>query len=149
PEVERLLRQAVRRRLESDVPLGVFLSAGFDSGLVAALAAQESGRRLVAVTAGTVGSGYDERSAAGLIADRYGLEHRPLEVPATSAAGLPALMAELGEPFGDSSILPSFEVARAARREITVALTGDGGDEGFFGYATFRGAHLAEYYRRL
>ena len=56
---------------------------------------------------------------------------------------------ELGEPFGDSSILPSFEVARAARREITVALTGDGGDEGFFGYATFRGAHLAEYYRRL
>lgn len=147
-EVERLLRQAVRRRLESDVPLGVFLSAGYDSGLVAALAAQESGRPLVAVTAGTFGSGYDERDPARLVAERYGLEHRRLEVPAVSAAALPALIAELGEPFGDPSILPSFEVARAARREITVALTGDGGDEGFFGYATFRAAYLAEHYRR-
>ncbi|MGE0352261.1 MAG: asparagine synthase (glutamine-hydrolyzing) [Gemmatimonadales bacterium] len=147
--VERLLRQAVRRRLESDVPLGVFLSAGYDSGLVAALAAQESGTGLVAVTAGTEGSGYDEREAAALVAARYGMRYRPLEVPALSAASLPLLLAELGEPFGDPSILPSYEVARAARREITVALTGDGGDEGFFGYATFRGVALAERYRRM
>ena len=147
PEVERLLRQAVRRRLESDVPLGVFLSAGFDSGLVAALAAEESGQRLVAVTAGTVGSGYDERSAAAIIAQRYDLDHRVLEVPALSAGSLPMLMSELGEPFGDASILPSYEVSRAARREITVALTGDGGDEGFFGYATFRAVRLAARYR--
>ena len=148
-ETEHLLRQAVRRRLESDVPLGVFLSAGYDSGLVAALAAQESGGSLVAVTAGTQGSGYDERDGARLIAERYGLEHRPLEVPAVSAAVLPRLMGELGEPFGDASLLPSYEVARAARREITVALTGDGGDEAFFGYATFRAAHLAQRYRRV
>ncbi len=148
-EVERLLRRAVRRRLESDVPLGVFLSAGFDSGLVAALAAEESGRRLVAVTAGTTGSGSDERPAARLVARRYGLEHHALEVPVVSATALPRLLAELGEPFGDSSILPSFEVARAARRDITVALTGDGGDEGFFGYETFQGVYLAERYRRL
>lgn len=148
-EVERLLRQAVRRRLESDVPLGVFLSAGFDSGLVAALAAEESGKSLVAVTAGTEGSGYDEREAAGLVARRYGLRYRPLEVPALSAAGLPMLLAELGEPFGDASILPSYEVARAARREITVALTGDGGDEGFLGYDTFRGVALAEIFRQI
>ncbi len=147
-EVERLLRQAVRRRLESDVPLGVFLSAGYDSGLVAAFAAQESGRSLVAITAGTVGSGYDERTAAQSIATRYGLDHHALEVPALSANALPALLGELGEPFGDPSILPSYEVARAARREITVALTGDGGDEGFFGYATFRAVRLAESYRR-
>ena len=147
-ELERLLRQAVRRRLESDVPLGLFLSAGFDSSLVAALAAQEHTGRLVAVTAGTAGSGYDERSVAGLVAQRYGLEHRLVEVPAVSAAPLPMLLAELGEPFGDSSILPSYEVARAARREITVALTGDGGDEAFFGYATFRGVRLGERYRR-
>lgn len=148
-EVEHLLRQSVRRRLESDVPLGVFLSAGYDSGLVAALAAQESGGSLVAVTAGTLGSGYDERDAARLIANHCGLDHRLLEVPAVSAAVLPRLMAELGEPFGDASLLPSYEVARAARREITVALTGDGGDEAFFGYATFRAAHLAERYRRI
>lgn len=148
-EVERLLRIAVRRRLESDVPLGVFLSAGVDSGLVAALAAEESGRRLVAVTAGTVGSGSDERAAAELVAQRYGFEHRCLEVPVLSAAALPRLLAELGEPFGDSSILPTYEVARAARREITVALTGDGGDEGFFGYETFQGVYLAERYRRI
>ena len=148
-EAERLLRQAVRRRLESDVPLGVFLSAGYDSGLVAALAAQESGRSLVAVTAGTTGSGYDERKPAAFVANRYGLEHRCLEVEPLSAASLPRLIAELGEPFGDSSLLPSYEVARVARREITVALTGDGGDEGFFGYETFRGVWLAERYRQL
>jgi asparagine synthase (glutamine-hydrolysing) len=148
-EVERLLRQAIRRRLESDVPLGVFLSAGYDSGLVAALAAQESGRHLVAVTAGTQGSGYDERDAARLIAERYGLEYRPLEVPVVSAAVLPALLSELGEPFGDPSLLPSYEVARRARDEITVALTGDGGDEAFFGYGTFRGVYLAERYRQV
>jgi asparagine synthase (glutamine-hydrolysing) len=147
-ELERLLRTAVRRRLESDVPLGLFLSAGFDSSLVAALAAEEHGGRLVAVTAGTVGSGYDERSVAALVAQRYHLEHRLLEVPALSAASLPMLLAELGEPFGDSSILPSYDVARAARREITVALTGDGGDESFFGYATFRGVRLGQRYRR-
>lgn len=148
-EVERLLRQAVRRRLESDVPLGVFLSAGYDSGLVAAFAAQESGRALLAVTAGTQGSGYDEREAAHQVAARYGLEHRRLEVPPISSAGLPGLIGELGEPFGDASLLPSYEVARAAREQITVALTGDGGDEVFFGYATFRAAHLAEWYRRF
>lgn len=148
-EIERLLRQAIRRRLESDVPLGVFLSAGFDSGLVAALAAQESGRRLVAVTAGTMGSGYDERADARLVADRYGMDHRPLEVPAVSAAVLPKLTVELGEPFGDASLLPSYAVALRARQEITVALTGDGGDEVFFGYGTFRGVHLAQRYRAL
>ena len=147
-ELEALLRQAVRRRLESDVPLGVFLSAGIDSSLVAAIAAQESGRGLVAVTAGTTGSGYDERPAARAVADRYGLDFRPLEVEAASAAALPLLLAQLGEPFGDSSILPSYEVARAARREITVALTGDGGDEGFFGYTVFRGVRMAAAYRR-
>jgi asparagine synthase (glutamine-hydrolysing) len=148
-DVERLLRGAVRRRLESDVPIGVFLSAGYDSGLVAALAAQESGKTLVAVTAGTTGSGYDERTAAELVARRYGLDHRRLEVAPISAGALPQLIAELGEPFGDASLLPSYEVARAARREITVALTGDGGDEGFFGYATFAGVRFAARYRRL
>jgi asparagine synthase (glutamine-hydrolysing) len=148
-EVERLLRQAVRRRLESDVALGVFLSAGYDSGLVAALAAQESRRPLLAVTAGTRGSGYDERNAARSVAARYGLEHRELEVPPLSAASLPRLLGELGEPFGDASLLPSYEVARAAREQITVALTGDGGDEAFFGYGTFRAAYWAVWYRRL
>lgn len=147
-EVERLLRQAIRRRLQSDVPLGVFLSAGYDSGLVAALASQESRRQMVAVTAGTTGSGYDERAAAGLVAERFGMQHHLLEVPALSASALPTLVGELGEPFGDASLLPSYDVARAARQSITVALTGDGGDEGFFGYPTFRAVWLAEWYRR-
>lgn len=146
--LEAVLRQAVRRRLESDVPLGVFLSGGLDSGVVAALAAQESPRPLVAMTAGTVGSGYDERQAARLVAQRYGLQHHAIDVPAASATKLPMLLAELGEPFGDSSILPTYDVARVARQEITVALTGDGGDEAFFGYATFQGVRLAAGYRR-
>lgn len=148
-EVERLLRQAVNRRLVSDVPLGLFLSAGLDSALVAAMAAQESGRSLVAVTAGTTGSGYDERAAAALVAQRYGLEHRPLEVPPLTASELPRLIDELGEPFGDPSLLPSYQVARVARQEITVALTGDGGDESFFGYETFTAVQWAARYRSL
>jgi asparagine synthase (glutamine-hydrolysing) len=148
-EIERLLRSAVRRRLESDVPLGVFLSAGYDSGLVAAIAAQESARPLVAVTAGTRGSEFDERAGARAVATRYGMDHHCLEVPPLSAESLPFLLGELGEPFGDPSVLPSYEVARAARRDITVALTGDGGDEGFFGYSTFGGVHWAQVYRRI
>jgi asparagine synthase (glutamine-hydrolysing) len=148
-EVERLLRQAVRRRLESDVPLGLFLSAGFDSGLVAALAAEEADHRLVAITAGTQGWKHDERDAARTVAERYDLEHHVIEIPPLSAGVLPLLIGELGEPFGDPSILPSYYVARAARRELTVALTGDGGDEAFFGYAAFRAVRLAEQYRRM
>jgi asparagine synthase (glutamine-hydrolysing) len=148
-EIERLLRAAVRRRLESDVPLGVFLSAGYDSGIIAALTAQESGRSLVAVTAGTMASSHDERPVAALVAQRYGLAHRPLEVPALQAGSLPLLMSEVGEPFGDSSIIPSYDVARAARGDMTVALTGDGGDEAFFGYSTFRGVQFSARYRRL
>lgn len=147
--IEGLLRSAVRRRLESDVPLGLFLSGGLDSGLVAAIAAQESRNRLVAITAGTAGSPDDERQLAAEVARRYGLLHDTIELAPVSAAPLPLLLNEIGEPFADASLLPTFHVARACRQSITVALTGDGGDEAFFGYSTFQGVYWAQRYRAL
>jgi asparagine synthase (glutamine-hydrolysing) len=148
-EIERRLRTAVRRRLISDVPVGAFLSAGKDSGLVVALAAQEAGESIRTFTAGTLGSPDDERGDALLVATRYATTHTEVEVPPLSAAALPRLLWEAGEPFADASILPSAAVAAAARQHVTVTLTGDGGDELFFGYRMFRGVQAGARLRRV
>lgn len=142
-ELEERLRVAVRRRLVADVPVGAFLSAGKDSGLVVALAAQEASGPLRTFTAGTTGDPDDERDGARLVAARYGTAHTEVEVPPLSATQLPALLWQAGEPFADASLLPSAAVAAAARSEVSVALTGDGGDELFFGYSTFGGVRAA------
>ena len=146
-ETARLLDQAVARRLVSDVPLGAFLSGGFDSGLVAAsMARQSEGVRTF--TVGTPGSEFDERALAASVARHLGTRHTALALAPTTAADLPRLLAEVGQPFGDSSLLPSYAVARAAREHVTVVLTGDGGDEGFFGYTAFQGIFAASLLRR-
>ncbi|HET7602737.1 MAG TPA: asparagine synthase (glutamine-hydrolyzing) [Gemmatimonadales bacterium] len=147
-ELESHLRASVRRRLVADVPVGAFLSAGKDSGLIVALAAQEHGGRLRTFTAGTAGHADDERAQARLVAERYGTAHTEVEVPPLSASNLPLLLWQAGEPFADASLLPSAAVAAAARADVTVALTGDGGDELFFGYTTFGGMRAAEAVRR-
>jgi len=147
--LEFLLRQAIRRRLVADVPVGAFLSAGKDSGLLVALAAMESSEPLRTFCAGTSGYALDERRGARLVADRYGTRHTEVDVPALSAAALPHLLAQAGEPFGDASLLPSAAIAAAARRHVTVALTGDGGDELFFGYSVFNGVRLARRMRAV
>lgn len=142
-ELEGLLRQAVRRRFIADVPVGAFLSAGKDSGLVVALAAEESHGPLHTFSAGTIGYEHDERAAARSVAERYGTLHTEVEVPPLTASALPQLLGQIGQPFGDASLLPSAAIAAAARRHVTVALTGDGGDELFFGYSVFNGVRLA------
>ncbi len=148
-EIESLLRDAVRRRLVADVPVGAFLSAGIDSGIVTSLMAEESGAAILTFSAGTTGDPRDERAAARTVAERLGTRHTEVEVPPLSAAELPRLLWQAGEPFGDASLLPSARVAAAARSHVAAALTGDGGDELFFGYSTFRGVRLAERVRRL
>ncbi len=146
-ESSRLLDQAVERRLVADVPLGAFLSGGFDSGLVVASMARQR-PRVRTFTAGTPGSAFDERALAQQVAQRWATEHTDLALAATNAQSLPLLLADVGQPFGDSSLLPSYEVARAARQHVTVVLTGDGGDESFLGYTAFQGILAADMLRR-
>ena len=148
-ELEHLLRQAVRRRFVADVPVGAFLSAGKDSGLVTALAAGESPGTLRTFSAGTSGYEHDERPAARLVAERFHTRHMEVEVPPLSASALPGLLRQAGEPFADASLLPSAAIAAAARPYVTVVLTGDGGDELFYGYSIFNGVRAASCARRI
>lgn len=143
-ELERLdalLTAAVERRLESEVPLGVFLSAGIDSCLVTALAAKRASGPLRTYTVGFEGvAGKDDECAgARLVADMYGTRHEEIVVPGADRDTIDRVLTAAGEPFGDSSVLPSHLVCRHARPSVTVALTGDGGDESFCGY---RHVHL-------
>jgi asparagine synthase (glutamine-hydrolysing) len=140
-----LLREAVRKRLTADVPLGVLLSGGLDSSVVAALAARESGAPLRTFTVGFEGDAvFDERAHARRVADHLGARHHDSVVRPHAAALLDTLLRHHDEPFGDSSALPTYLLAQEARREVTVALNGDGGDEAFAGYERFHAALAAE-----
>jgi asparagine synthase (glutamine-hydrolysing) len=129
------LDNAVRRQRIADVPLGVFLSGGVDSPLVTAVARAQTGPDLKAFTIGNPGWGQDESSEASAYAQRLGVDHRLYPVSGAEAlAAIGQVMAAQYEPLGDFSILPTLLVSRYARPEVTVALSGDGGDELFFGY---------------
>lgn len=129
-----LLLDAVRIRLRSDVPLGVFLSGGIDSGLVAALAAHAGGQPPLALTAGFVEEDADETALASATARHLGLEHRVVVQRPGGLADLDRLAWFFDEPFGDPSALPAFTLCEAAAQHATVFLSGDGGDETFGGY---------------
>jgi asparagine synthase (glutamine-hydrolysing) len=133
-EIRRRLDEAVRLRLGSDVPLGCFLSGGIDSTAVATTAAKlRSGLRTFSV--GYADSRYDERRFARLVADRLGTIHEELIVSADDASGLLQRLGDvIDEPVADMSFVPLHLLSCAARRTVTVALTGDGGDELFAGY---------------
>lgn len=147
-----LIAAAVRGRLDADVPVGVFLSGGVDSGLVAAIArecraATGAGREpLVALTVRVPWEGYDESGLAGATAAALGMSHQVLECRPDAAADLERLIAGLGVPLSDSSLLPTYWVSRAAAERVKVALGGDGGDEVFGGYERHVGA---KWLRRL
>lgn len=133
-EAEVLLLQAVGTRLQADVPVGVFLSGGFDSALVTAYAAKAAPNPIHTFTVRMDGSSLDESRQALRIARHFGTDHHELRVDALSLKILEELLVLVDEPIGDSSVLPSFLVSRLARKHITVALGGDGGDEVFGGY---------------
>ncbi|HET7291003.1 MAG TPA: asparagine synthase (glutamine-hydrolyzing) [Vicinamibacteria bacterium] len=143
--VLELLTAAVRRRLIADVPLGLLLSGGVDSGAVAALMARLAPGKLKTFTVGFEGAlAYDEREPAARVARHVGSEHHASVVEAHAAGLVETLLHHHDEPFGDSSALPTYLVAREARRHVTVAINGDGGDETFAGYERFHAAVLAD-----
>jgi asparagine synthase (glutamine-hydrolysing) len=141
-EVRRLVDRSVAKRLMSDVPLGVFLSGGLDSSvIVASMAAQSA--RIRTFTIGFDERDYSEISHARRIAERFGTEHHELIVRPDALEVLPTLVRHYGEPYADSSAVPTFYLARMAREHVTVALGGDGGDELFGGYRRYRAMQLA------
>jgi asparagine synthase (glutamine-hydrolysing) len=132
-EAEHALRAAVALRMEADVPVGCFLSGGIDSSLIAAFAKPHA-PQLSTFTVRMPDARYDESREAAAIARYLGTQHHELACEGDAASDLQRLISLLGAPFGDSSLLPTHWVARAARQHCKVCLTGDGGDELFVGY---------------
>jgi asparagine synthase (glutamine-hydrolysing) len=149
-EFEERSREAVRARLISDVPLGLFFSGGVDSSYVLAQMLAAGATPVETFSIGFPDSRYDERGPARAIAQRLGSVHHEALVEATDLVELlPRLVQHYGEPFADSSAVPSFYLARMARERITVALTGEGGDELFGGYYRHQAARVAAHMDRL
>ncbi|HEV8357813.1 MAG TPA: asparagine synthase (glutamine-hydrolyzing), partial [Gemmatimonadales bacterium] len=139
-EVDRLLHDAVRVRLRSDVPQGVFLSGGIDSSLVSAVAVREWKARVETFSMTFAEPDFDESAHAGEVAGRLGTRHHALPGSRDLMDLLPDYVRHFGEPFGDSSALNVWRLSEATRRHVTVVMGGDGGDEGFAGYDWYRTA---------
>jgi asparagine synthase (glutamine-hydrolysing) len=150
-EIRRLLYEAIKRRLISDVPLGIFLSGGIDSSSIAAFAVKAgAGEKIKSFSIGFEEESYDETFYSKQIASLLGTEHLLTVLSIEEAKILiPEIANMLDEPMGDSSIVPTFLLCREARKHVTVALGGDGADELFAGYDPFRALRLAELFSRL
>ena len=144
-----ILREAVRVRLMSEVPLGAFLSGGIDSSTVVALMSQESSAPVKTFSIGFEEQDFSELHHARRVAEHVGADHHEFIVRPDAMEVLPLLVEHYGEPYADSSAIPTYYVARETRKHVTVALNGDGGDESFAGYERYAAMRLAERYHRL
>jgi asparagine synthase (glutamine-hydrolysing) len=133
-DIDATLRRAVHDRLESEVPLGAFLSGGIDSGLVVSYMAEALGDRLVTATVGFGDAAHNELEAAALVAAHFNSRHHASTIKPELSEVIDSVTSHLGEPLADSSAIPTWYVSREARRHVTVALSGDGGDESWAGY---------------
>ena len=148
-QLRETMTSAVRLRLESDVPVGAFLSGGVDSSLVVALMQQLSDQRVKTFSIGFGVAEYDETPYARQVARHLGTDHHEFRVEADAVKILPRLAWHFDEPFGDSSAIPTYYVAQMTRQHVKVALTGDGGDELFAGYPRYQAVALAAPLDRL
>ncbi|MGE3910500.1 MAG: asparagine synthase (glutamine-hydrolyzing) [Chloroflexota bacterium] len=149
-QIRTVFDESVRIRLRSDVPVGVFLSGGIDSGLVTASAARAAVDPLQSFSIGFADERFDERPLARLVAEQYGTRHTEVEVDLAAEVRHPedlltGLVSRYDQPYADSSAIPSYVVAREARKHLKVVMTGDGGDEIFAGYRRYSAALLAEW----
>ena len=149
-ELRSRLESAVRRRLISDVPLGAFLSGGIDSSAVVGIMSQELDQPVQTFTIGFEDQdGYDERPFASLVAKRHAADHHEFVVHPDAVDLVERLVWHHDQPFGDSSAIPTFLLSEVTRRHVTVALSGDGGDELFAGYERFAAGLAARRYAGL
>jgi len=146
-----LLEDAVRRRLISDVPLGAFLSGGIDSSIIVALMARNSARPVKTFSIGYKDlPSFDETKYAREVATFNKTEHQEFKLGHRDILdAFPKVLESLDEPFADSSAVPTFIVSRETRRDVTVALSGDGGDELFAGYRMYLGEYWSRYYAKI
>jgi asparagine synthase (glutamine-hydrolysing) len=147
--IREQLLAATRRRMISDVPLGAFLSGGIDSSAVVAAMAQVSTEPVRTFSIGFDHAAFDELPHARRVAERFGTVHEEFQVRADAVEIVPRIVRHYGEPFADSSAIPSFYLAEMTRRHVTVALNGDGGDESFGGYTRYVSNAMAGRLERL
>jgi asparagine synthase (glutamine-hydrolysing) len=149
-EILDVMRKVVRQEMVSDVPIGVLLSGGIDSSGVAALMVESTNDEIQSFSIGFDDPSFDESHYARQVALHLGTKHRELTLtPGEMLDLIPAIAEFLDEPFGDSSFIPTYLLAKFAREHVKVALGGDGGDELFAGYSTLQAHRLMEYYQRL
>jgi asparagine synthase (glutamine-hydrolyzing) len=148
-ETTRIVRESTKLRMISEVPLGAFLSGGVDSSIVVALMAQESAQPVKTFSIGFEEQDFSELKYARRVAEHVGAEYNEFIVRPNALDVLPTLVEHYGEPYADSSAIPTYYVAKETRQHVTVALNGDGGDESFAGYERYAAMGLAETYRKV
>lgn len=148
-ETTRILREAVKLRMIAEVPLGAFLSGGVDSSTIVALMAQESEQPVKTFSIGFEEQDFSELKYAKRVAEHTGAEYNEFIVRPNALEVLPTLVKHYGEPYADSSAIPTYYVSRETRKFVTVALNGDGGDESFAGYERYAAMKIAEKYNRF